>query len=112
MPVARANPVASNEQANARFNLARSTDMAVSQFHLHHVRKIRYQNNDYSAPARYGHQDVLARGYVDWVKFVCRRFYRQPLTRSKQISTFRCSSLPFLCYEQKFRPDRWSAAVP
>jgi hypothetical protein len=53
---------------------------------------VRYKNNDDSAPKRYRHQDVLARGYVDWVKFVCRRFYRQPLTRSKQKSTFHCSS--------------------
>jgi hypothetical protein len=26
---------------------------------------VRYKNNDYSAPARYGHQEVLAKGYVD-----------------------------------------------
>jgi hypothetical protein len=60
---------------------------------------VRYQNNEYSAPARYGHQDILASRNVDWIKFVCRRFYRQPLTQSKQISNFRCSSLPFDCYE-------------
>src|ERR1700751_1754642 len=33
---------------------------------------VRYKNNDYSVPARYGHQEVLARGYVDRVEIVCR----------------------------------------
>ena len=31
---------------------------------------VRYKNNDYSAPARYGHQEVLAKGYVDRVEIV------------------------------------------
>ncbi len=26
---------------------------------------VHYKNNDYSMPARYGHQEVLAKGYVD-----------------------------------------------
>jgi hypothetical protein len=31
---------------------------------------VRYRNNDYSVPTRYGHQEVLAKGYVDreWEK--------------------------------------------
>src|SRR6201981_3280162 len=33
---------------------------------------VRYKNNDYSVPARYGHQQVLAKGYVDRVEIVCR----------------------------------------
>jgi transposase len=33
---------------------------------------VRYKNNDYSAPTRYGHQEVLAKGYVDRVEIVCR----------------------------------------
>ena len=33
---------------------------------------VRYKNNDYSVPARYGHQEVLAKGYVDRVEIVCR----------------------------------------
>ena len=33
---------------------------------------VRYRNNDYSVPTRYGHQDVLVKGYVDRVEIVCR----------------------------------------
>ena len=33
---------------------------------------VRYKNNDYSTPTRYGHQEVLAKGYVNWVEIVCR----------------------------------------
>ncbi len=33
---------------------------------------VRYKNNDYSAPTRYGHQEVLAKGYVDRVEIVRR----------------------------------------
>ena len=29
---------------------------------------VRYRNNDYSVPTRYGHQEVLAKGYVDRVE--------------------------------------------
>jgi len=32
---------------------------------------VRYRNNDYSVPTRYGHRDVLAKGYVDRVEIVC-----------------------------------------
>ena len=33
---------------------------------------VRYGNNDYSVPTRYGHQEVLAKGYVDRVEIACR----------------------------------------
>jgi transposase len=33
---------------------------------------VRYRNNDYSTPTRYGHQEVVAKGYVDRVEIVCR----------------------------------------
>src|SRR5476649_809795 len=33
---------------------------------------VRYKNNDYSVPTRYGHQEVLAKGYVDRVEIACR----------------------------------------
>jgi transposase len=33
---------------------------------------VRYRNNDYSVPTRYGHQEVLAKGYVDRVEIVYR----------------------------------------
>ncbi len=32
---------------------------------------VRYRNNDYSVPTRYGHQEVLAKGYVDRVEIAC-----------------------------------------
>jgi transposase len=33
---------------------------------------VRYRNNDYSVPTRYGHHEVLAKGYVERVEIVCR----------------------------------------
>ena len=33
---------------------------------------VRYRNNDYSVPTRYGHQEVLAKGYVDRIEIACR----------------------------------------
>jgi transposase len=33
---------------------------------------VRYRNNDYSVPTRYGHHEVLAKGYVDRVEIACR----------------------------------------
>ena len=33
---------------------------------------VRYRNNDYSVPTRFGHHEVLAKGYVDRVEIVCR----------------------------------------
>jgi len=33
---------------------------------------VRYRNNDYSVPTRYGHQEVLAKGYVGRVEIACR----------------------------------------
>lgn len=33
---------------------------------------VRYRSNDYSVPTRYGHQEVVAKGYVDRVEIVCR----------------------------------------
>ena len=34
--------------------------------------QVRYRNNDYSVPTRYGHQEVLAKGYVERVEIACR----------------------------------------
>ena len=33
---------------------------------------VRYRNNDYSVPARHGHQEVVAKGYIDRVEIACR----------------------------------------
>jgi len=33
---------------------------------------VRYKNNDYSVPTRYGHQEVLTKAYVGRVEIVCR----------------------------------------
>lgn len=35
------------------------------------VSLVRYRSNDYSVPTRYGHQEVLAKGYVDRVEISC-----------------------------------------
>ncbi len=32
---------------------------------------VRYRNNDYSVPMRFGHREALAKGYVDRVEIVC-----------------------------------------
>jgi hypothetical protein len=33
---------------------------------------VRYRNNDYSVPTRYGHHEVVAKGYVERVEIACR----------------------------------------
>jgi hypothetical protein len=40
--------------------------------HVSSLSLVRYRNNDYSVPTRYGHQEVLAKGYVDRVEIACR----------------------------------------
>ena len=34
---------------------------------------VRYRANDYSVPTRYGHRQVLLKGYVDEIVICCRR---------------------------------------
>jgi hypothetical protein len=40
--------------------------------HVSSLSLVRYRNNDYSVPTRYGHQEVLAKGYVERVEIACR----------------------------------------
>ena len=40
--------------------------------HVSSLSLVRYRNNDYSVPTRYGHHEVLAKGYVDRVEITCR----------------------------------------
>ena len=53
---------------------------------------VRCKNNDYSVPARYGHQEVLAKGYVDRLESAGMR--RSPCIRAAMrepiLSTTRC----------------------
>ena len=51
----------------ARYDACHKVATRVSSLSL-----VRYRNNDYSVPTRYGHQEVLAKGYVDRVEIVCR----------------------------------------
>ena len=57
---------------------------------------VRYRNNDYSVPTRYGHQEVLAKGYVDRVEITCRgetiakRRWRRGWAMPGAASSFRC----------------------
>jgi len=41
---------------------------------------VRYQNKDYPAPTRYGHQDVLAKGMSTGLKLSAGDFIYDPLT--------------------------------
>jgi hypothetical protein len=59
---------------------------------------VRYKNNDYSVPARYGHREVLAKGYVDRVEIVCRdetiavhpRSYERAISSTTRCIIWRC----------------------
>src|ERR1019366_10023315 len=83
---------------------------------------VRYKNNDYSAPTRYGHQEVLAKGYVDRVEIVCRDKTIAVHPRSYETANFIYNPLHYLALlEQKTKAldqaaplDDWrlSACVP
>jgi len=63
---------------------------------------VRYKNNDYSAPTRYGHQEVLAKGYVDRVEIVCRDETIAVHLRSYETADFIYNPLHYLALlEQK-----------
>jgi hypothetical protein len=63
---------------------------------------VRYKNNDYSVPARYGHQEVLAKGYVDRVEIVCRDETIAVHPRSYETADFIYNPLHYLALlEQK-----------
>jgi hypothetical protein len=65
---------------------------------------VRYRNNDYSVPTRYGHQEVLAKGYVDRVEIACRGERSPPMpaaTTGPSLSTIRCITSP--CWNTRAR---------
>ena len=63
---------------------------------------VRYRNNDYSVPTRYGHQEVLAKGYVDRVEIVCRGETIATHIRSYDTAEFIYNPLHYLALlEQK-----------
>src|ERR1700674_2462950 len=79
---------------------------------------VRYKNNDYSTPTRYGHQEVLAKGYVDRVEIVCRGETIAVHLRSYETADFIYNPLHYLALlEQKTKAldqaaplDNWRLA--
>ena len=57
---------------------------------------VRYRNNDYSVPTRYGHHEVLAKGYVDRVEIACRGETIAVHTRSYDTADFVYNPLHYL----------------
>jgi transposase len=57
---------------------------------------VRYRNNDYSVPTRYGHQEVLAKGYVDRVEIACRGATIAVHSRSYDTADFVYNPLHYL----------------
>ena len=57
---------------------------------------VRYRNNDYSVPTRYGHHEVLAKGYVDRVEIVCRGEMIASHARSYDVHDFIYNPLHYL----------------
>ncbi len=57
---------------------------------------VRYRNNDYSVPTRYGHQEVLAKGYVDRVEIACRDAVIAVHPRSYETADFVYNPLHYL----------------
>jgi hypothetical protein len=62
----RADVAAFMDLPAAPYNACHKVATRVSSLSL-----VRYKNNDYSVPTRYGHREVLAKGYVDWVEIAC-----------------------------------------
>src|ERR1700682_1820480 len=79
---------------------------------------VRYKNNDYSTPTRYGHQEVLAKGYVDRVEIVRRDATIAVHPRSYETADFIYNPLHYLALlEQKTKAldqaaplDNWRLA--
>jgi transposase len=57
---------------------------------------VRYKNNDYSVPVRYGHQEVLAKGYVDRIEIACRGEIIATHARSYETADFVYNPLHYL----------------
>ncbi|MEO6624214.1 MAG: IS21 family transposase [Burkholderiaceae bacterium] len=57
---------------------------------------VRYRNNDYSVPTRYGHQEVLVKGYVGRVEIACRGETIAVHARSYGTADLVCNPLHYL----------------
>jgi len=57
---------------------------------------VRYRNNDYSVPTRYGHQEVLVKGYVERVEIACRGETIAVHARSYGTADLVCNPLHYL----------------
>ena len=65
---------------------------------------VRYRNNDYSVPTRYGHHEVLAKGYVERVEIACRGETIAVHARSYETADFVYNPLHYLALlERKSR---------
>ena len=67
---------------------------------------VRYRNNDYSVPTRHGHQEVLAKGYVDRVEIACRGETIATYVRSYKTADFIYNPLHYLALPRATRSTR------
>ncbi len=72
---------------------------------------VRYRNNDYSVPTRYGHQEVLAKGYVDRVEIACRDETIAIHSRSYEIADFIYNPMHYLALLER-KPRALDQAAP
>ena len=68
-------------------------------------------HNDYSVPTRYGHQEVLAKGYVDRVEIACRDEIIAIHPRSYEIADFIYNPLHYLALLER-KPGALDQAAP
>ena len=67
---------------------------------------VRYKNNDYAVPTHYGHQEVLAKGYVNRVEIACRGETIAMHSRSYDKADFVFNPLHYLALlEHKSKAD-------
>ena len=79
---------------------------------------VRYKTNDYSVPTRFGHREVLAKGYVDRVEIVCGGEMIASHARSYKTADFIYNPLHYLALlERKTKAldqaaplDNWNLA--
>ena len=69
---------------------------------------VRYRTNDYSAPAAYGHREVLVRGYVDEVVISCEDGRDRPSPSLLRARRLRVRSRSTTCRCWSARPVLWT----
>ena len=75
-------------------------------------RRSRYRNNGYSVPTRYGHQEVLVKGYVERVEIACRGETIAVHARSYGTADFVCNPLHYLALLEHKSPSPRSGSPP